>query len=55
MKVKEYIDEYWFENLNLRGSYKKEILDYIKEKYNKQHKSYLLIVGKQRMLDKCQE
>ena len=31
---KEYVDEYWFENLNLRGSYKKEILDYIKENYN---------------------
>lgn len=30
---KEYIDEYWFENLNLRGSYKQDILNYIKEKY----------------------
>lgn len=30
---KEYIDEYWFENLNLRGDYKKNILDYIKKKY----------------------
>lgn len=30
---KEYIDEYWFENLNLRGSYKQDILTYIKEKY----------------------
>lgn len=30
---KDYIDEYWFENLNLRGSYKQTILEYIKEKY----------------------
>ena len=28
-----YVDEYWFENLNLRGSYKSKILDYINEKY----------------------
>lgn len=28
-----YVDEYWFENLNLRGSYKTDILAYIKEKY----------------------
>lgn len=25
--------EYWFENLNLRGSYKKDILDYVNEHY----------------------
>lgn len=30
---KEYIDEYWFENLNLRGDYKTKILFYIQEKY----------------------
>ena len=30
---KDYVDEYWFENLNLRGSYKKEILEYIKHNY----------------------
>lgn len=30
---KDYIDEYWFENLNLRGSYKKTIFNYIEEKY----------------------
>ena len=28
-----YIDEYWFENLNLRGSYKQTILSYVKDKY----------------------
>ena len=32
-KSKEYINEYWFENLNLRGDYKKNILDYIQKKY----------------------
>ena len=32
---KEYIDEYWFENLNLRGDYKTKILLYIQEKYPK--------------------
>lgn len=28
-----FIDEYWFENLNLRGNYKQVILSYIEEKY----------------------
>ena len=32
--TKEVTDEYWFENLNLRGSYKKEILDYIQAHYS---------------------
>ena len=30
---KDYIDEYWFENLNLRGSYKQDIFSYIQKKY----------------------
>lgn len=30
---KEYINEYWFENLNLRGEYKNKILFYIQDKY----------------------
>ena len=30
---KEYIYEYWFENLNLRGDYKTKILWYIQENY----------------------
>ena len=30
---KQYVDEYWFENLNLRGDYKTKILFYIQEKY----------------------
>ena len=29
----EFVCEYWFENLNLRGNYKQEILQYISEKY----------------------
>ena len=28
-----FVDEYWFENLNLRGSYKQDILEYIKKFY----------------------
>lgn len=32
-QTKDYVNEYWFENLNIRGSYKPEILDYINEKY----------------------
>lgn len=30
---RDYVDEYWFENLNLRGNYKKDILDYINKSY----------------------
>lgn len=40
---KDYVDEYWFENLNLRGSYKKDILDYIKNNYSKYYKDYINI------------
>ncbi|MDR2411519.1 MAG: radical SAM protein [Candidatus Peribacteria bacterium] len=40
---KDYINEYWFENLNLRGSYKKVILDYIKEKYPQHYDKYVNI------------
>lgn len=29
----EFVCEYWFENLNLRGNYKQEILSYISENY----------------------
>lgn len=32
-KSKLFVDEYWFENLNLRGEYKARILRYINEKY----------------------
>lgn len=40
-KSKDYIDEYWFENLNLRGQYKTYILNYIKEKYPQYYSSYI--------------
>ena len=32
-EVTDYVDYIWLENLNLRGGYKKVILDYISEKY----------------------
>lgn len=35
-----FIDEYWFENLNLRGQYKTTILSYIAEKYPQYMKLY---------------
>ena len=35
-----YVAEYWFENLNLRGSYKQDILGYIKETYPQLGKLY---------------
>ena len=31
--TQSFVREYWFENLNLRGAYKKEIIDYIKSYY----------------------
>lgn len=43
---KDYVDEYWFENLNLRGSYKKDILDYIQEKYPEVYPEYKEIYDK---------
>ncbi len=39
--TKDYIDEYWFENLNLRGDYKKEILEYIRVKYPNLYTNYI--------------
>ncbi|MDO5126969.1 MAG: radical SAM protein [Eubacteriales bacterium] len=44
---REYIDEYWFENLNLRGSYKTVILDYVAQKYAEYMEQYKEIyIGK---------
>ncbi len=43
---KEYVNEYWFENLNLRGNYKKDILDYIKKNYNGLYLKYVDIYEK---------
>lgn len=44
--TKDYIDEYWFENLNLRGDYKKDILDYIKNNYINIYSDYIDIYEK---------
>ena len=35
-----FVDEYWFENLNLRGSYKNRIFNYIKENYGQYYDLY---------------
>ncbi|MCI9232977.1 MAG: radical SAM protein [Bacilli bacterium] len=45
-KSKDYVDEYWFENLNLRGQYKTDIMNYIKEKYPQHYKEYVDIYEK---------
>lgn len=45
-KTKEYTDEYWFENLNLRESYKKVIMNYINKKYPSFYKYYYEIYYK---------
>ena len=37
---KSYINEYWFENLNLRADYKYKILRYINEKYPQLNELY---------------
>lgn len=42
-KTKNFVDEYWFENLNLRGNYKTTILQYIKKKYSKYYDEYFNI------------
>lgn len=45
LEIKSFVDEYWFENLNLRGEYKFNILKYIKTEfphfYDKYEKIYL--------------
>ena len=38
--TKDYADAFWFENLNLRGSYKKVIMDYVHEKYPQYEEGY---------------
>lgn len=43
---RDYIDEYWFENLNLRGNYRSIILDYIERKYPELFPFYLEIYQK---------
>ncbi|MCK9169476.1 MAG: radical SAM protein [Treponema sp.] len=48
-KILEYshgfIDEYWFENLNLRGSYKPVILEYVRSHYPQYAELYRRIYG----------
>lgn len=44
-----YVDEYWFENLNLRGNYKQDILGYIKNVYPQFAELYEEIYGKGNM------
>lgn len=39
--TKYYVDEYWFENLKLRGEYKKDILNYIKNNYKELYSKYI--------------
>ena len=39
--TKDYTSEYWFENLNLRGSYKKDIFNYIKNNYSNLYSEYI--------------
>lgn len=38
--TKEFVSEYWFENLNLRGEYKSHILAYIKDYYPEFNEEY---------------
>lgn len=38
--TKEYVDEYWFENLNLRGTYKQDVLAYISNKFPSLYDKY---------------
>ena len=45
-KSKNYVDEYWFENLNLRGQYKTYIMSYIKNSYPDFYDGYIDIYMK---------
>lgn len=40
-RSKDFIDEYWFENLNLRGQYKTYVMNYIKKKYPEYYDAYI--------------
>ena len=39
-KSKSFVNEYWFENLNLRGAYKSTIMDYINKSYPQYMQTY---------------
>ena len=43
---RDFVDEYWFENLNLRGDYKQVILAYIHKKYSRLFNLYCDIYQK---------
>ncbi len=47
LRAKDFVDEFWFENLNLRGSYKFPILNYIKRNYRALWRLYYQIYIKQ--------
>lgn len=40
IKTNSFVDEYWFENLNLRGEYKYSILNYVKYEFNQFYSEY---------------
>lgn len=45
-RSKEFVCEYWFENLNLRGAYKQPVLNYIKVNYPEIYPAYIEIYVK---------
>lgn len=45
-KVNGFVDYIWLEDLNLRGTYRKEIMDYIKKKYPDKYPLYENIYNK---------
>lgn len=47
--TKQYTNQYFFENLNLRGEYKKKIMEYIKETYPEHYPLYIDIYEKKHM------
>ncbi len=45
-RSKDFINEYWFENLNLRGDYKATIMNYIQQNYLELYDEYKEIYNK---------
>ena len=45
-RSKDFIDEYWLENLNLRGDYKATIMNYIQQNYLELYDEYKEIYNK---------
>ncbi|WP_299172608.1 radical SAM protein [uncultured Bacteroides sp.] len=50
-QTKDFISEYWFEDLNLRGSYKPVIMRYIQENYPQYYDSYRRIYNEGNQLE----